>query len=134
MLLCEYRDLFALTCLTDLRFSDFSTLKPEDLRRDMLYKKQEKYDHWVIIPLREEAKHIFIRQFKEKMPAFTNRSVTAISKPLANWLDETALFNSLAKSETKVSRALNRNTTGSLRILPADPFAPMNFWQVRRSS
>lgn len=70
--LIEYRDLFVLGCLTGLRFSDFSTLKPEDLQRDMLYKKQEKSDHWVIIPLREEAKHIFTRQFKEKIPTLTN--------------------------------------------------------------
>ena len=70
--LIEYRDLFVLGCLTGLRFSDFSTLKPEDLQRDMLYKKQEKSDHWVIIPLREEAKHIFTRQFKELIPALTN--------------------------------------------------------------
>lgn len=70
--LIEYRDLFVLACLTGLRFSDFSTLKPVDQQRDMLYKKQEKSDHWVIIPLREEAKHIFTRQFKEKIPALTN--------------------------------------------------------------
>ncbi len=70
--LTEYRDLFVLACLTGLRFSDFSTLKPEDLQKGMLYKKQEKSDHWVIIPLREEAKLIFTRQFKEKIPALTN--------------------------------------------------------------
>lgn len=70
--LIEYRDLLVLACLTGLRFSDFSTLKPEDLQKDMLYKKQEKSDHWVIIPLRDEAKLIFTRQFKEKIPALTN--------------------------------------------------------------
>lgn len=70
--LLEYRDLFVLACLTGLRFSDFSNLKPEDLQKDMLYKKQEKSDHWVVIPLREEAKLIFTRQFKEKIPALTN--------------------------------------------------------------
>ncbi|MDF2189819.1 site-specific integrase [Paraflavitalea sp. CAU 1676] len=70
--LVEYRDLFVLACLTGLRFSDFSTLKPEDLQRDMLYKKQEKSDHWVIIPLREEAKQIFTRQFRDRIPALTN--------------------------------------------------------------
>jgi integrase len=68
----EYRDLLVLACLTGLRFSDFSTLKPEDLQKDMLYKKQEISDHWVIIPLREEAKSIFTRQFKDKIPALTN--------------------------------------------------------------
>lgn len=70
--LVEYRDLFVLACLTGLRFSDFSTLSPDDLQRDMLYKKQEKSDHWVIIPLRHEAKLIFTRQFQDKIPALTN--------------------------------------------------------------
>ena len=68
----EYRDLFVLACLTGLRFSDFSTLRPEDLQRDMLYKKQEKSDHWVIIPLRYEAKLIFTRQFQERIPDLSN--------------------------------------------------------------
>ncbi|HEX8334922.1 MAG TPA: phage integrase SAM-like domain-containing protein [Segetibacter sp.] len=70
--LIEYRDLFVLACLTGLRFSDFSILQPEDLRNDMLYKKQEKSDHWVVIPLRKEAKIIFSDQFKEKMPNISN--------------------------------------------------------------
>lgn len=70
--LIEYRDLFVLACLTGLRFSDFSTLRPEDLQRDMLYKKQEKSDHWVIIPLRHEAKLIFTRQFRNRIPQLTN--------------------------------------------------------------
>lgn len=70
--LIEYRDLFVLACLTGLRFSDFTTLRPEDLQKGMLYKKQEKSDHWVIIPLRDEAKIIFTRQFKERIPALTN--------------------------------------------------------------
>ncbi|MFT3702983.1 MAG: site-specific integrase [Agriterribacter sp.] len=70
--LIEYRDLFVLACLTGLRFSDFSSLKPEDLQKDMLHKKQEKSDHWVIIPLRKEAKYIFTRQFKDRIPELTN--------------------------------------------------------------
>ena len=36
------RDLFVLGCLTGLRFSDFSKLRAEDLRDNMLYKKQGK--------------------------------------------------------------------------------------------
>ncbi|WP_018629346.1 site-specific integrase [Niabella aurantiaca] len=70
--LIEYRDLFVLACLTGLRFSDFSTLRPEDLQWGMLYKKQEKSDHWVIIPLRHEAKLIFTRQFRDRIPELTN--------------------------------------------------------------
>ncbi|MGI8952136.1 MAG: tyrosine-type recombinase/integrase [Chitinophagaceae bacterium] len=70
--LIEYRDLFILACLTGLRFSDFSMLEAEDLQKDMLYKKQEKSDHWVVVPLRKEAKEIFLKQFKNKLPQFTN--------------------------------------------------------------
>jgi len=74
--LIEYCDLFVLGCLTGLRFSDFSTLKPEDLQRDMLYKSKRSRITGVIIPLREEAKHIFTRQFKELIPALTNLTGT----------------------------------------------------------
>jgi integrase len=70
--LTKYRDLFVLGCLTGLRYSDFSKLRQEDMQKGMLYKKQAKSDHWVIIPLREEAKAIFIRQFHEKKRSFTN--------------------------------------------------------------
>lgn len=82
--LIEYRDLFVLACLTGLRFSDFSILQPEDLRNDMLYKKQEKSDHWVVIPLRKEAKTIFSDQFKDRIPDLTtpefNRHIKTIGK------------------------------------------------------
>lgn len=68
----KYRNYFVLACLTGLRFSDFSTLRLEDLHLDMLYKKQEKSDHWVVIPLREEAKKLFIEQFRKELPKLTN--------------------------------------------------------------
>lgn len=70
--LCKYRDLLVFGCLTGLRFSDFTTIKPEDVRNGMLYKKQDKSDHWVVIPLREEAQHIFFNEFNKKIPAITN--------------------------------------------------------------
>ncbi|HRO44376.1 phage integrase SAM-like domain-containing protein [Agriterribacter sp.] len=68
----KYRDLFVFGCLTGLRFSDFSTVVPEDVRNRMLYKKQEKSDHRVVIPLRDEANYIFIHTFKRKIPKITN--------------------------------------------------------------
>jgi len=70
--LAPARNLFVLGCLTGLRFSDFSTLRPEDLQQDMLHKKQEKSVHWVVIPLRKEAKAIFTEQFKNNIPAICN--------------------------------------------------------------
>jgi integrase len=70
--LCEYRDLFVLACMTGLRFSDFSTLHPEDVRNNMLYKKQEKTDTPVVIPLRPLARIAFMRQFGSTCPAVSN--------------------------------------------------------------
>ena len=55
--------------MTGLRFSDFSILQPDDLRNDLLYKKQEKSEHWVVIPLREEAKTIFSSAEQYKITA-----------------------------------------------------------------
>ncbi len=61
--LVDYRDDFVLGCMTGLRFSDFSKLMKDDLRGDMLFKKQQKSDHWVVIPLRPEAKKILDDRF-----------------------------------------------------------------------
>src|ERR1700744_4797819 len=35
----RFRDMFVLGCFTGLRFSDYSGIKPEDIRKGMLYKK-----------------------------------------------------------------------------------------------
>jgi site-specific recombinase XerD len=67
-----HRDLFVLGCLTGLRFSDFSKLRAEDLRDNMLYKKQGKTKHWVVIPLRSEASEIFERLFSQNVPKTSN--------------------------------------------------------------
>lgn len=70
--LLPYRDLFVLGCLTGLRFSDFSNIKPEDIRKGMLHKKQEKSDHWVVIPLMDTANEILINRFKKVIPVVNN--------------------------------------------------------------
>jgi hypothetical protein len=63
-----HRDLLVFGCLTGLRFSDFSKLRSEDVRDDMLYKKQGKTKHWVVVPLRSEASEIFDRSFTSNVP------------------------------------------------------------------
>jgi integrase len=70
--LCKYRDLFVFGCLTGLRFSDFSSIKSKDVRGRMLYKKQDKSDHWVVIPLKDEAYSIFEKGFNRNIPPITN--------------------------------------------------------------
>lgn len=71
-LLCRHRDLLVFGCLTGLRFSDFSNIRSEDVRNGMLYKKQEKSDHWVVIPLRDEALNIYSKVFNGDIPIINN--------------------------------------------------------------
>lgn len=70
--LIKYRDLLVFGCLTGLRFSDFSKIRSEDVRDRMLYKKQGKTKHWVVIPLRNEANCIFVQSFNSNIPETTN--------------------------------------------------------------
>jgi integrase len=71
----RFRDMFVLGCYTGLRFSDYSGIKPEDIRKGMLYKKQSKSDHWVVIPLRAEAHDILINRFNKQVPKTTNEEL-----------------------------------------------------------
>lgn len=71
-LLEKYRDLLVFGCLTGLRFSDFIQIKSTDVRGTKLFKKQEKSDHWVVIPLKAEAYQIFTEKFKRSIPIVSN--------------------------------------------------------------
>ncbi len=75
--------MFVFGCLTGLRFSDFSTINSEDVRNRMLYKKQGKSDHWVVIPLRDDAFSIFVREFNRKMPVMSNGKFNIYIKEVA---------------------------------------------------
>ncbi|HWB92759.1 MAG TPA: hypothetical protein VG605_12935 [Puia sp.] len=55
----------------------------KDLQQDMLYKKQQKSEHWGVIPLRNEAKEIFTEQFKADLPAICNSDFNKQIKVLA---------------------------------------------------
>lgn len=70
--LLKYRDLFVFGCYTGLRFSDYSVIRAEDVRNGILYKKQGKTRHWVVVPLRDEADHIFHYSFNRNIPHVTN--------------------------------------------------------------
>ena len=70
--LIRFRDLFVLGCFTGLRFSDFSNIRPDDIRKGMLYKKQGKSDHWVVIPLRPVPFEILINRFNKRVPRVSN--------------------------------------------------------------
>ncbi|GEO11372.1 site-specific integrase [Segetibacter aerophilus] len=81
--LISYRNDFVLGCLTGLRFSDFSELMKDDVRKDMLYKKQNKSEHWVVIPLRDEALQILKNRFDNKVSVLTNGDFNKHIKTIA---------------------------------------------------
>lgn len=82
--LVTHRNLLVVGCLTGLRFSDFSTIRHDDIRSGMLYKKQDKSDRWVVIPLRDIAEDILCNHFKNGIPFFWNtvfnRAIKEIGK------------------------------------------------------
>lgn len=81
--LINYRNDLVLGCLTGLRFSDFSKIKQNDLREGMLFKKQQKSDHWVVIPLRKDAKQILENRSFENFKSLTNAKFNRHIKSLA---------------------------------------------------
>jgi integrase len=95
--LYDYRNDFVLGCLTGLRFSDFSNLSETDIVGDLLRKKQQKSDHWVVIPLRREAKVILSERFQRKVPVYSNGKFNFHIKNLA----KLAGINQLVKHSYK---------------------------------
>jgi hypothetical protein len=52
--------------------SMMNSIKPEDIRNGKLQIKQQKSDHWIVIPLRATAHEILITKFRGQMPRTTN--------------------------------------------------------------
>ncbi|MGI8635929.1 MAG: site-specific integrase [Segetibacter sp.] len=98
----EYRNDFVVACLTGLRFSDFSKLEEHDLRDDMLYKKQKKSNHWVVIPLRPEAKEILENRFCKNLKPLTNAEFNRHIKTIAKLAGITNLIKHSYKKSNNV--------------------------------
>jgi len=65
------RDEFVLGCLTGFRFSDYSTIKPDEIRGGMLFIRQTKTDDRVVVPLRPDTKAI-LDKYNMEMPPVSN--------------------------------------------------------------
>jgi integrase len=65
------RDTFVLGCLTGFRFSDYSTVRPEEFRDGMLFVTQAKTGERVVVPLRPEARAI-LEKYHMQMPQLNN--------------------------------------------------------------
>ncbi len=120
--LINYRNDFVLGCLTGLRFSDFSELMKDDIRRDMLYKKQNKSDHLVVIPLRDEALNILKYRIDNNVGVPTNAEFNPHIKTIAKFAGITDLrvhsnFRILGSSGVTTKETSTYSTT----ILIATP-------------
>ena len=106
----DYRNLFVLGCFTGLRFSDFSTLQISDFRNGMLYKKQNKSDGWVVIPLRKEVMDLFGNEFKDEIPKVTNAEFNRHIKNLGKLAGLTELIKfSYKKGQEDVIEVLPKH-------------------------
>ena len=78
------RDTFVLGCLTGFRFSDYSTVKPEEFRDGMLFVTQAKTGERVVVPLRPEAQAI-LEKYNMEMPQINNADFNFYIKEVARW-------------------------------------------------
>lgn len=85
------RDLFIIGCWTGLRFSDFTSIKPENVQGDFLHIKTFKTGESVIIPI-----HPYIRKIMAKYsgkypnslpPAISNQKMNDYLKEIAKQVD-----------------------------------------------
>ena len=65
------RDEFVLGCLTGFRFSDYTTVKPDEIRDGMLFITQTKTDDRIVVPLRADTKAI-LEKYNMEMPQISN--------------------------------------------------------------
>ncbi|MFL9837202.1 tyrosine-type recombinase/integrase [Flavobacterium sp. ST-75] len=77
------RDLFIIGCYTGLRFSDFSTLTPDNISKDLIKIKTQKTGVDVVIPILPEVKKI-LEKYNGKLPkAYCNQKMNEYLKLVA---------------------------------------------------
>lgn len=93
------RDLFLIGCYTGLRYSDYSILKPEDIRNGFIQVTQIKTDSPVTIPLHDTVVSI-INKYNGSLPAsISNQETNDYLKEIGRMIP--SLENEVLKSFTK---------------------------------
>jgi len=85
--LLNVRDLLILSCLTGLRFSDYSSIKSEHLQKDnegnySLLMMQKKTNDYVEIPLNDEALQIVRKLLNSEIHPISNQKMNVYAKEL----------------------------------------------------
>jgi integrase len=77
------RDLFLIGCWTGLRFSDFTSIKKEDINGDRIRVKTQKTRHKVIIPIHPTVRAIIEKYNFELPPAISNQKFNEYLREVA---------------------------------------------------
>ncbi len=98
------RDLFLIGCYTGLRFSDFSTLKPESIVDGFIRIKQVKTGDPVVIPVHQVVKKILAKRNGILPRQISNEKLNAYLKDLGEKCDllKVGVSKSITKGGTKV--------------------------------
>ncbi len=103
----KVRDLFVVGCYTGLRFSDFSEIKPENIRNECIYIRTIKTQQQVVIPF-----HPYVRDIMKKYEGkYPNNLPPAISNQKMN--DHLKDIGVLAKLNESI---IMTRTKGSRRV------------------
>ncbi|MES2138900.1 MAG: site-specific integrase [Bacteroidota bacterium] len=100
----KVRDLFLVGCWTGLRFSDFSTITPENIKGDFIEIETQKTKQKVLIPIHNTVKQI-MKKYKGKYPnslppSISNAKMNEYIKEFAK-MDIKSLEVSTSKTFTK---------------------------------
>ncbi len=74
-------------CLTGFRFSDYSDIKPDEIRGGMLYVSQTKTLSTVVVPLRRDVKAILVDKYNMQMPRISNPNFNKYIKDVCRLAD-----------------------------------------------
>lgn len=102
----KVRDLFIIGCNTGLRFSDYTTIKPEDIQGDRIRIITQKTNAKVIIPMMPQAKEI-LQKYDFQLPkAISNQKFNEYLKDVA---EKAGLTDTVITHITKGGKATTKN-------------------------
>lgn len=99
------RDLFLVGCWTGLRFSDYTTISPDDIKGDRLRVMEQKTKGKVVIPLAPTVKEI-LHKYEFKLPkAISNQKFNEALKDIAELagLNEVVVTNITRAGKTETN-------------------------------
>ena len=102
------RDLFLVGCYTGLRFSDLSTLRPEQITGDMITITQIKTSKPVVITVHDTVKAVMAKYSGQLPAAISNQKTNDHLKEIGKHKDAKALKSMVSVSGTKGGERVTR--------------------------